>query len=134
MLKALVSFCLARRAMVLAALAAFLGAGFVAFQKLNIEAYPDPAPPIIEIIAQNPGQSAEEMERYVAIPIEIAIANTPGLKFVRSQSLYGLSLIRLQFNYGTDYYFDRQQTLNRLADASLPTGVQPSISPAGGIS
>jgi cobalt-zinc-cadmium resistance protein CzcA len=134
MLQAILAFCLARRAMVLFILAAFLGAGVVAFQKLNIEAYPDPAPPIVEIIAQNPGQSAEEMERYVTIPIEVAIASTPGLKFVRSTSLYGLTLVRLQFNYGTDYYFDLQQALNRLANAQLPTGVQPSISPAGGIS
>jgi cobalt-zinc-cadmium resistance protein CzcA len=134
MLQAIVAFCLARRAMVLFILAAFLGAGFVAFQKLNIEAYPDPAPPIVEIIAQNAGQSAEEMERYVTIPIEVAIASTPGLKFVRSTSLYGLALVRLQFNYGTDYYFDLQQALNRLASAQLPTGVQPTISPAGGIS
>ena len=134
MLQAIVAFCLARRAMVLFILVAFLGAGFVAFQKLNIEAYPDPAPPIVEIIAQNAGQSAEEMERYVTIPIEVAIASTPGLKFVRSTSLYGLALVRLQFNYGTDYYFDLQQALNRLANAQLPTGVQPTISPAGGIS
>src|SRR4030088_1703814 len=113
MLKPLLAFCLARRAMVIAAFIAFLGAGLVAFQQLNIEAYPDPAPPIVDIIAQNPGQSAEEMERYVTIPIEVGMASTPGLKFVRSTSLYGLSQIRLQFNYGTDYYFDLQQTINR---------------------
>jgi AcrB/AcrD/AcrF family len=74
---------------------AFLGLGFVAFTALNIEAYPDPAPPIIEIIAQRPGQSPEEMERYVTIPIEIAIASTPGLKYIRSNTVYALSFIRL---------------------------------------
>ena len=88
--------------------------------RLNIEAYPDPAPPIIEIIAQYPGQSPEEVERYVTIPIEIAVASTPGLKFIRSNSVFALGFIRLQFEYGRDYYFVRQQALNRLKDVELP--------------
>jgi cobalt-zinc-cadmium resistance protein CzcA len=74
------------------------------------------------------------MERYVTIPIEIAVASTPGLKYIRSNTVYALSFVRLQFDYGRDYYFVRQQTINRLKDALLPTGVQPTISPAGGIS
>src|SRR5919198_657057 len=134
MLRGLIAFCLLRRPLVLIAFGAFLGLGLVAFTALNIEAYPDPAPPIIEIIAQRPGQSPEEMERYVTIPIEIAIASTPGLRFIRSNTVYALSFIRLQFEYGRDYHFVRQQALNRLKDATLPTGVQPVISPAGGIS
>src|SRR3954467_11321889 len=134
MLRGLIAFCLLRRPLVLIAFAVFLGLGFVAFTALNIEAYPDPAPPIIEIIAQNPGQSPEEMERYVTIPIEIAVASTPGLKYIRSNTVYALSFIRLQFEYGRDYYFVRQQTINRLKDATLPATVQPVISPAGGIS
>src|SRR6266540_2434648 len=134
MLRGLIVFCLLRRPLVLIAFGAFLGLGFVAFSALNIEAYPDPAPPIIEIIAQRPGQSPEEMERYVTIPIEIAIASTPGLRFIRSNTVYALSFIRLQFEYGRDYYFVRQQTIHRLKDAELPTGVQPVISPAGTIS
>jgi heavy metal efflux system protein len=83
MLRNVIAFCLARRPLVLISFAAFLGLGYAAFTALNIEAYPDPAPPIIEIIAQYPGQSPEEMERYVTIPIEIAIASTPGLKYLR---------------------------------------------------
>src|SRR3954466_11095153 len=134
MLRSLIAFCLSRRLLVMVAFAAFLGIGGVAFLTLNIEAYPDPAPPIIEIIAQNPGQSPEEMERYVTIPIEIAVASTPGLKYLRSNTVYALSFIRLQFEYGRDYNFVRQQALNRLKDVTLPAGVQPSISPAGGIS
>ena len=74
------------------------------------------------------------MERYVTIPIEIALASTPGLRFIRSNTVYGLSFIRLQFEYGRDYYFVRQQAINRLKDAELPPGVQPVISPAGTIS
>ena len=82
MLRGLIAFCLQRRPLVLVAYVVFLGLGLVAFTALNIEAYPDPAPPIVEIIAQRPGQSPEEMERYVTIPIEIAIASTPGLNTV----------------------------------------------------
>src|SRR5712671_407872 len=134
MLRSLIAFCLSRRLLVMVAFAAFLGLGFVAFLTLNIEAYPDPAPPIIEIIAQQQGQSPEEVERYITIPIEVAVASTPGLKFIRSNTVYGLGFIRLQFEYGRDYHFVRQQTLNRLKDAILPAGVLPVISPAGGIS
>src|SRR5215211_5625177 len=134
MLRHLIAACLSRRLLVMIAYFAFLGLGFAAFTTLNIEAYPDPAPPIIEVIAQNQGQSPEEMERYVTVPIEIAVASTPGLKFIRSNTVYGLSFIRLQFEYGRDYYFVRQQAINRLKDVSLPAGVQPVISPAGGIS
>src|SRR5712691_7508682 len=134
MLPSVLSFCLSRRPLVLLSFAAFLGLGLAAFNTLNIEAYPDPAPPIIEIIAQWPGQSPEEVERYVTIPLEIAISSTPGLRYIRSNTVYALGFIRLQFEYGRDYYFVRQQTINRLKDASLPTGVQPVISPAGGIS
>src|SRR5581483_1150494 len=89
---------------------------------------------IIEIIAQWPGQSPEEVERYVTIPIEIAVASTPGLKYLRSNTVFALGFIRMQFEYGRDYYFVRQQTINRLKDVTLPNGVQPVISPAGGIS
>ena len=134
MLRSLVAFCLSRRVLVIVAFAAFLGLGYTAFTTLNIEAYPDPAPPIIEIIAQQQGQSPEEVERYITIPIEVAVASTPGLKFIRSNTVYGLGFVRLQFEYGRDYYFVRQQTLNRLKDAVLPAGVLPVISPAGGIS
>jgi cobalt-zinc-cadmium resistance protein CzcA len=134
MLRSLIAFCLSRRLLVLVAFAAFLGLGLAAFATLNIEAYPDPAPPIIEIIAQQQGQSPEEVERYITIPIEVAVASTPGLKFIRSNTVYGLGFIRLQFEYGRDYHFVRQQTLNRLKDAVLPAGVLPVISPAGGIS
>ncbi|HEY0440399.1 MAG TPA: CusA/CzcA family heavy metal efflux RND transporter, partial [Xanthobacteraceae bacterium] len=134
MLRSIIAFCLARRPLVVISFLSFLALGYAAFTTLNIEAYPDPAPPIIEIIAQWPGQSPEEMERYVTIPIEIAVASTPGLKFTRSNTVYALSFVRLQFEYGRDYNFVRQQTINRLKDASVPTGVQPVISPAGGIS
>src|SRR5215510_6537553 len=134
MLRNLIAFCLSRRPLVLITYAVFIVLGSAAFSTMNIEAYPDPAPPIIEIIAQYPGQSPEEVERYVTIPIEIAVSSTPGLKFIRSNTVYALGFIRLQFEYGRDYYFVRQQMLNRLKDAVLPPAVQPVISPAGGVS
>src|ERR1700741_1293593 len=134
MLRGLIGFCLARRSLVLIAFVVFIGGGVAAFRTMNIEAYPDPAPPIIEVIAQWPGQSPEEVERYVTIPLEIAVSSTPGLKYLRSNTVYALGFIRLQFEYGRDYHFVRQQTLNRLKDATLPNGVTPVISPAGGIS
>src|ERR1700710_2780481 len=102
MIRHLIAVCLARRPLVLSAFAAFIALGITAFTTLNIEAYPDPAPPIIEIISQWPGQSPEEVERYVTIPIEIAVSSTPGLTFLRSNTVYGLGFIRLQFDYGRD--------------------------------
>ena len=134
MLRSIVSFCLSRRPLVVILFAGFLAASWATYLRLNIEAYPDPSPPIIEIIAQWPGQSPEEVERYITMPIEIAVSSTPGLKFIRSNTVFALGFIRLQFEYGQDYHFVRQQALNRLRDANLPQGVQPVISPAGGIS
>ncbi len=134
MLRHLIAFCLSRRPLALVAFAAFLGLGYAAFTTMNVEAYPDPAPPIIEIIAQYPGQSPEEVERYVTIPLEIAVASTPGLTYIRSNTVFALGFIRLQFEYGRDYNFVRQQVTNRLKDATLPNTVTPVISPAGGIS
>ena len=133
MIRNLIAACLSRRPLVLIGFAAFIAIGAAAFYSMNIEAYPDPAPPIIEIIAQYPGQSPEEVERYVTIPLEIAVSSTPGLTYIRSNPVFALGFIRLQFEYGRDYYFVRQQVINRLKDATLPTVVQPVISPAGGI-
>jgi len=134
MLRHLIALCLSRRPLALVAFAVFIGIGYAGFTALNVEAYPDPAPPIIEIIAQYPGQSPEEVERYVTIPLEIAVASTPGLAYIRSNTVFALGFIRLQFEYGRDYNFVRQQVTNRLKDASLPQTVTPVISPAGGIS
>jgi cobalt-zinc-cadmium resistance protein CzcA len=133
MLKGILEFALTRRAMVLAILVVFFGAGLLAFHQLNIEAYPDPSPPMMEILTQVPGQSAEEIERYITIPIEVAVAGMPGLQYVRSISLYGLSSVKVQFAYGTDYYFDLQQTLNRLGTVTLPNNAQPAISPESAV-
>jgi len=119
--------------MVVAALIFFLAGGIVAYRRLNIEAYPDPSPPQMEIITQVAGQSAEEIERYITIPIEIAMAGMPGLEHVRSISLYGLSDIKVQFSYSSDYYFAQQQVLNRLNTLQLPNNAQPLLSPESAV-
>ncbi|MBV9956218.1 MAG: efflux RND transporter permease subunit [Pseudolabrys sp.] len=134
MFRGLIEFCLSRRPLALIGFLIFIALGAAAFYRLNIEAYPDPAPPIIEIIAQYPGQSPEEVERYVTVPLEIALASTPGLTFLRSNTVFALGFVRMQFEYGRDYHFVRQQVINRLKDVTLPTAVTPVISPAGGIS
>jgi cobalt-zinc-cadmium resistance protein CzcA len=105
--------------------------GVYAFKNVNVEAYPDPAPPIVEIVATTNGMSTEEVERQVSIPLEVTFAGMPGLKYVRSKSLFGLSHLRLQFDYGTEYVADRQEVINRLSTISqpLPSGVSPQISP-----
>src|SRR5262249_14138158 len=109
---------------------ALAGGGTYAFLHVNVEAYPDPAPAIIEVIAQYPGASAEEVERQVTIPLEVTLAGMPGLKYTRSKSLFGLAHLRNQFEYGVDYYKARQEVINRLQFAQqLPPGVTPQISP-----
>jgi cobalt-zinc-cadmium resistance protein CzcA len=128
MLRALISLALLRRPIVLVALVAFFGAGLIAFTKLNIEAYPNPAPVILEITAQAPGLSAEEMERYYTIPMEVGLAATPGVNNIRSTSFYGLSFVRVTFDYGVDYYFAyTQAALNLQQNVTLPNGVVPQI-------
>jgi cobalt-zinc-cadmium resistance protein CzcA len=127
-LKALLTFALSRRAIVLLGLVVLLGGGLVAFSKLNIEAYPNPAPVILEVTAQAPGLSAEEMERYYTIPLEVGLAVTPGVDVIRSTSFYGLSFVRVRFNYGIDYYFAKTQAAVALQqNVSLPNGVSANI-------
>ena len=128
MLRALVTFSLARRAIVMLGLLVLIGGGFWAFSKLNIEAYPNPAPVILEITAQAPGLSAEEMERYYTIPMEIGLAVVPGVDVIRSTSFYGLSFVRVVFKYGVDYYFAKTQAATALQqNVNLPNGVSPTI-------
>ena len=128
MLKGLVVFGLTRRPIILLCLLVFIGAGIAAFFKLNIEAYPNPAPVILEITAQSAGLSAEEMERYFTIPMEVGLSTTPGVEIIRSTSFYGLSFVRVTFRYGIDYYFAAQQAaLSLQQNVNLPNGVMPQI-------
>jgi heavy metal efflux system protein len=127
-LKGVLQFGLTRRPIILLSLLVFVGAGLFAFSKLNIEAYPNPAPVILEITAQANGLSAEEMERYYTIPMEVGLATTPGVDIIRSTSFYGLSFVRVTFNYGVDYYFALQQAAISLQqNVNLPGNAVPSI-------
>ena len=121
---------LKQRLLVVIALFVLFGLGIVGFVKLNIEAYPDPVPPLVEIITQSSGQSAEEIERYVTIPIEVQLAGIPHVTTVRTISLFGLSDVKVQFTYDYSYDQAQQQVINRLSQlAPLPNGVVPQISP-----
>ncbi|WP_397568315.1 efflux RND transporter permease subunit [Schlesneria sp. T3-172] len=106
-----------------------IGGGY-AFTHVNVEAYPDPTPAIIDVVAQFPGAGAELVERQVTIPLEVALAGIPGLETTRSQSQFGLCFIRNQFRFGKEYHAARQDVLNRLSTVSLPAGVEAGISPA----
>ena len=128
MFRSLLAFVLTRRPIVLLGLLAFMAAGWLAFYKLNVEAYPNPAPVILEITAQVPGLSAEEMERYYTRPIEIGLATTLGVENIRSTSFYGLSFVRVTFKYGVDYIPALTQTaINLQQNVSLPNNVMPQI-------
>src|SRR5258708_20274498 len=126
----LVEIAVSRRYLMVGLLVVVMIGGLIAFKQLNIEAYPDPTPPMVDIVTQSPGLSSEEIERYITIPIETQVAGIKNLRTIRTISLYGLSDVKLQFSF--DYTYDEalQQVLNRLSQlAPLLGNVQPGISP-----
>src|SRR5277367_2236297 len=125
----LIASLLRYRPLMIVVLAAWIIGGFIIFSKLDIEAYPDPSPPLVEIITQNPSWSAEEMEQQVTVPVETTLNGTPHLDQVRSISIFGLSDVKLYFNFDSDYFRDKQEVLNRLQTLALPNGLQPQLSP-----
>jgi heavy metal efflux system protein len=130
----LVALAVSRRYLMVGMFVAVFIGGLIAFGQLNIEAYPDPTPPMVDIVTQSPGLSAEEIERYITIPIETQVAGIKNLRTIRTISLYGLSDVKLQFSF--DYTYDEalQQVLNRLSQlAPLLGNVQPGISPVSPI-
>jgi cobalt-zinc-cadmium resistance protein CzcA len=130
MIRRLIAWALDSPLIVILLAVALAGFGGFAFFTINVEAYPDPAPAIIEVVAQYPGASAEEVERQVTIPLEVALAGMPGLKYTRTKSLFGLCHMRNQFEYGVDYFKARQEVINRLSGVQgLPPGVNPQVSP-----
>src|SRR5476651_2146335 len=129
-MNSIIAFALKQRVLMLVVfLMTFVG-GVFAFQQLNIEAYPDPTPPMVDIVTQSPGLSAEEIERYITIPLETQVAGIKNLKVIRTISLYGLSDVKLQFSFDYTYEQALQQVLNRLSQLSpLLNNAQPQISP-----
>jgi heavy metal efflux system protein len=129
-MNAIIAFALRQRVFIAVLLPVVLIAGIVGFVHLNIEAYPDPVPPLVDIVTQSSGQSAEEIERYITIPIEIQMAGIPHVTAVRTISLFGLSDVKVQFTYDFTYQEAEQWVINRLSSLpSLPNGAQPQISP-----
>jgi cobalt-zinc-cadmium resistance protein CzcA len=129
MIARIVELSLIQRVMVCILGFLLLFGGLYAFHTLDIVAYPDPSPPMVELITQQPGWSAEEVERQITIPIEVALNGMPGLTDIRSLSIFGLSDIKIYFDFDTEIFRDRQEVLNRLASVQLPPGVAPSLSP-----
>src|ERR1700734_1502819 len=133
MVRKLIEWALHNPLVVIFAAVALAFVGTYSFLNVNVEAYPDPAPAIIEVFAQFPGASAEEIERQVTVPLEVTFAGMPGLNAIRSKSLYGLADLKMSWNYGSRYTYEagRQEVINRLATLSqpLPAGVTPQISP-----
>ncbi len=126
----LVSFAVERRFLMVGLFAAVVLGGLIAFRALNIEAYPDPTPPMVDVVTQSPGLSAEEIERYITIPLEAQFAGLKNLNVIRTISLYGLSDVKLQFSFDFTYEQALQQVLNRLSQmAPLPNNALPQISP-----
>lgn len=126
----IVAFALRQRVLVVVMLGVIIVVGVAAFMQLNIEAYPDPVPPLVDIVTQSAGQSAEEIERYITIPIEIQMAGIPHVTAVRSVSLFGLSDVKIQFTYDFTYDEAQQWVINRLSQLSpLPNSASPQISP-----
>ena len=133
-MNAIVAAALRQRVLVVVLFLILMVAGLGAFRALNIEAYPDPTPPMVDVVTQSQGLSAEEVERYITIPIEVATAGLPNFKVVRSISLFGLSDVKLQFDFRFTYEEAKQQVLNQLAQlTTLPSGAQPQISPVSPI-
>jgi heavy metal efflux system protein len=129
-MNAIVAFALKQRLFMVVLLVMMLAAGVVSFSRLNIEAYPDPVPPLVDIVTQSSGQSAEEIERYITIPIEVQMTGIPNVSSVRTISLFGLSDVKLQFTYDFTYQQAEQWVINRLSQLpQLPNGAQPQISP-----
>ncbi len=130
MVRFIILWSLHNRLLVIAGVLGLIAVGIHSASNLNVEAYPDPTPPLVEVITQAPGFSPEEMERLVGIPIETALNGMPGLESLRSTSVGGLNDIKCQFAYGTDYWSARQEVINRIGFvANLPQGVTPGLSP-----
>jgi cobalt-zinc-cadmium resistance protein CzcA len=133
-MNAIVTFALRQRVLVVVLLVMVLGAGIASFLSLNIEAYPDPVPPLVDIVTQSTGQSAEEIERYITIPLEIQMAGIPNVQAIRTISLFGLSDVKVQFTYDFTYTQAEQWVTNRLSQlGNLPNNAQPQISPTSPI-
>jgi cobalt-zinc-cadmium resistance protein CzcA len=131
-IKNILSFALRNRFFVFFVTVLLTVAGYISFKTISIDAFPDVTNTTVVIITQWPGRSAEEVEKFVTRPIELAMNPAERKLNVRSSSLFGLSVVTLTFDDDVDYAFARTQVNNHIGDANLPDGVNPSIEPPYG--
>src|SRR5512146_839614 len=129
MIKRVVSFALHKPLFVVLGMILFIGGGIAAFKALPVEAFPDVTDTQVNVITLLPGRAAEEVEKQVTIPLEVALAGIPNSIRLFSHTQFGLSFIIITFNDKADPYFARQQVLERLREADLPEGVTPELAP-----
>src|ERR1035438_1690757 len=129
MIHRIVQFALRQRILILLIVAFIAVGGVISFYNMPVDAYPDLAPPMVEVITQWPGHASEEIERLVTVPTEVEMNGVPKMSVMRSISLYGLSDVILTFDEGTDDYFARQVVFQRLSEVTYPTGVTPTLAP-----
>lgn len=129
MIERVVRFALQQRLVILLTGAVLAGAGLWAFEQLKIEAYPDISDTQTVVITLLPGRAAEEVERLVTVPIERALNRVPNVIARRSRTIFGLSVVELTFDYGTNDWFARQVVLEALGDATLPADATPQLGP-----
>ena len=129
MINQFIELCFRRRLLVWVLTLGLLVYGYFSWTQMTVEAYPDISDVTVQVTTQVPGLAAEEIEQQVTTPLERALANTPGLVTIRSSSTFALSLITLVFKDGTDDYFARQRVNERIAQVTMPAGVQPGLDP-----
>ena len=129
MIGKLLRFALRQRFITIVLGVALVGIGVWSFLQLKIEAYPDISDTQVVVITLLPGRAAEEMEQQVTVPIERALNSVPNVIARRSRTIFGLSVVELTFDYGTNDYFARQVVLEKLRDAQLPDGASPTLGP-----
>src|ERR1035441_9960376 len=129
MIHRIVQFALRQRVLILLLVAFISVGGIISFHHMPVDAYPDLAPPMVEVITQWPGHAAEEIERLVTVPTEVEMNGVPQMSVMRSISLYGLSVVIMTFNDGTDDYFAREVVSQRLSGVTYPQGATPTLAP-----
>src|SRR5208337_2024211 len=132
MINAIVSICLRKRFVVIMVAILLSVLGYYSWTKMAVEAYPDIGDVTAQVATQAPGLASEEMEQQITIPLERALAGTPGLENMRSSSTFGLSLITLAFRDGAEDYWSRQRVMEEINQVSLPPGIRPGLDPVSG--
>ena len=128
-MKRLISFALHQPLFILLGVILFVGGGILAFKQLPVKALPDVTDTQVQVITLFPGRAAEEVEKQVTFPIEVALAGMPNMIRMFSHTQFGLSFIILTFDDKANPYFARQQVLERLREADLPKDAQPQLAP-----